>query len=231
MTPEEFAKQFGPTEQDYQTLIAFARANGLAVTSLHPNRTLLDVNGSVADIEKAFHVNMRVYSHPKESRTFYAPDVEPSINLAVPVLGVSGLDDFSPPQPANLRVKPASQNASVTPNAGSGPSGSYRGNDFRAAYAPDVLLTGSGQSVGLVQFDGYHLSDITNYTGQTGLPDVPLVNVLLNGFDGTPGVNNAEVCLDIEMAISMAPGVIQHHRLSSRTVWHSQQCIESHGHG
>ncbi|MEI9960603.1 MAG: protease pro-enzyme activation domain-containing protein [Limisphaerales bacterium] len=203
LTPEEFAKQFGPTEQDYQMLITFARANGLTVTGLHPNRTLLDVNGSVADIEKIFHVNMRIYSHPKESRTFYAPDTEPSVDVTVPILSVSGLDDFSPPHPANLRIKPAN----VTPNAGSGPNGSYRGNDFRAAYVPDVLLTGAGQSVGLVQFDGYHLSDITNYTSQTGLPDVPLVNVLLNGFDGTPGDNNSEVCLDIEMAIAMAPGL------------------------
>ena len=32
LTPEEFTAQFGPTEQDYQKVIDFAQANGLAVT-------------------------------------------------------------------------------------------------------------------------------------------------------------------------------------------------------
>ena len=31
-------------------------------------------------------------------------------------------------------------------------------------------------------------------------------NVLVDGFDGTPGANNAEVALDIEMVMAMAPG-------------------------
>src|SRR2546423_4465613 len=47
LTPKQFAAQFGPTEKDYQQVIAFARANGLTVTGTHPNRTLLDVNASV----------------------------------------------------------------------------------------------------------------------------------------------------------------------------------------
>jgi hypothetical protein len=49
LTPEEFTAQFGPTEQDYQAVMAFAQANGLTVTGRHPNRTLLDVNGYLLD--------------------------------------------------------------------------------------------------------------------------------------------------------------------------------------
>ena len=46
------------------------------------------------------------------------------------------------------------------------------------------------------------------YESQTGLPDVPLQIVLLDGFDGTPtDSDNSEVASDIEMAISMAPGL------------------------
>ena len=61
LTPEQFTAQFGPTEQDYQAVIDFARANGLEVTTTHPNRVVLDVSGSVADIERVFHVTLRVY--------------------------------------------------------------------------------------------------------------------------------------------------------------------------
>jgi hypothetical protein len=98
LTPEQFTKQFGQTEQDYQALIEFARTNGLTVTSTHPNRKLLDVTASVADIERVFHVTMRLYQHPAQARTFFAPDVEPSLDLSVPVQGISPLDNYIIPR-------------------------------------------------------------------------------------------------------------------------------------
>ena len=100
LTPEQFAERFGPTEQDYQLLINFAKTNGLTVTATHPNRALLDVSGSVATVEKVFHVTLRVYRHPTENRTFYAPDTEPSIDFDIPILHVTGLDNFALPRPA-----------------------------------------------------------------------------------------------------------------------------------
>ena len=50
VTPEQFTERFGPPQQDYDAVIAFAKAHRLRVTGTHPNRTLLDVNGTVADI-------------------------------------------------------------------------------------------------------------------------------------------------------------------------------------
>jgi uncharacterized repeat protein (TIGR01451 family) len=207
LTPQQFTEQFSPSEADYQAVIVFARANNLTVTFKHPNRVLLDVSGSVRDIEKALHVTMRVYQHPTEARTFYACDVEPALDLATPILTISGLDNYQVPHP-NYRIRPALNNPnSVTPNAGSGPSGNYMGRDFRAAYVPGTQLTGAGQVVGLLQFDGYYTNDIATYEALAGLPNVPLENVYVDNFNGTPGPNNLEVCLDIEMVISMAPGV------------------------
>ena len=46
LTTEQFTERFGPTEQDYQALMDFAKANGLTVTLTHPNRVVLDVAGS-----------------------------------------------------------------------------------------------------------------------------------------------------------------------------------------
>ena len=74
LTPEQFAEQFGPTKQDYQAVIDFAEANGLKVTGTQPNRVVLDVSGSVADIERVFQVTLQTYRHPQEARDFYAPD-------------------------------------------------------------------------------------------------------------------------------------------------------------
>jgi subtilase family serine protease len=99
LTPEQFTDAFGPTEADYNELATFAEANGLRVTGRHPNRMLLDVSGSVENIEKALHLHLLEYSHPKENRTFFAPDAEPALDLKVPVLHISGLTDFEIPRP------------------------------------------------------------------------------------------------------------------------------------
>ena len=169
---------------------------------------LLDVEGQVADIEKAFGITMRVYKHPKENRNFFATDVEPSVPSGLRILDISGLNNYSLPHP-NYRLN-VSPHGGV-PQAGSGPLGTYIGKDFRTAYVPGATLTGTGQTVGLLQFDGYDPNDIITYEVLAGLPNVPLQNVLLDGFSGAPTGNGGEVevSLDIEMVISMAPGVSQ----------------------
>lgn len=236
LTAQQFAARFGPTEADYQAVIAFAQSNHLAPRATHPNRLLLDVNGSVADIERALHLKLRLYQHPVERRTFYSPDVEPSLDSRIPILSIAGLEDFSLPRPMDLRIQravPASGGSNVATGekfladsgansfrspsgigrplaidaTGSGPSGTFIGADFRAAYAPGVLLDGTGESVGLFELDTYYPSDISQYEALAGLPPVPLTNVAVNGFSKSPGQNNGEVALDIEMAISMAPGL------------------------
>ena len=208
LTPDEFAARFGPTEKDYQAVIAYARANGFTVTATHPNRMLLDVKGPVGVIETAFHVLMSEYQHPTEKRTFYAPDAAPSLELAVPVLGISGLNNYALPRP-RLIANLITNASNATPNAGSGPGGTYAAYDFRAAYVPGWPLTGTGQKVGLLQFDGYHSNDIAYYESRAGLPSVTLSNVLLDGVTGNPsgGGGEVEVSLDIESSISMAPGL------------------------
>jgi len=206
LTPDQFTEQFGPTEADYQKLIAFAKTSGLSVVSTHPNRMLLDVEAAVDDIERVFHVTMRTFRHPKEARQFYAPDLEPSLDLSLAVLHISGLDDFNLPH-SNVKISPVNPVAEASANVGSGPGGSYRGSDFRNAYAPGVTLTGAGQVVGLFQFDGYLASDITQYENEAGLPHVPRTDVLINNFNGMPSSDTTEICLDIEMVVAMAPGL------------------------
>jgi hypothetical protein len=222
LTADQFASSFGPNEEDYQAVIDFAKSHGLIVKGTHPNRTLLDVSGSVADIEKAFHITMRVYQHPVEARTFYAPDVEPSLDLGTPVLAISGLDSYVRPRPqlrpgvpdrAKIRTLGGGGSGGGGGGGGgggSGPSGYYIGNDFRAAYAPGVTNLGTGQYLGLFELTGYSSQDISDYVSEANLnPVPPLQNILIDGFDGDDtNVDYAvEATADIEMSISMAPGL------------------------
>ena len=152
LTTAQFTEQFGPSKQDFQAVVNFAAANGLTVTGMPPNRMLVLVTGTARKIEKALHVNMQVYEHPTEARTFFAPDHEPSLDVAAPVLHVSGLDNYSLTRPR--------MNKNRKVGTSSIPAGVPYGRAFRKAYAPDVTLDGSGQIVGLVQFNGYHPEDI-----------------------------------------------------------------------
>jgi subtilase family serine protease len=206
LTVEQFTAQFGPTADDYAKAIAFAQSHGLTVANTTPNRLVLDVRGAVSDVEQAFQVKMQVYQHPTENRTYYAPDVEPSVEPGIPVQGINGLNNFSPPQP-RLRFAPA---GSVHPNqTGSGPGGQFLGSDMRAAYYGGTALTGAGQAVGLFEFAPYNLSDVQEYFSTINQPlNVPIVNVLLDGISPICGTcNDGEQVIDIQQAISMAPGL------------------------
>ena len=205
LSVEQFTRQFGPTVQDYQAVVQFARANGLTVTDTPRNRLLVDVSGTVAQIEKAFNIRMGVYQHPTENRTFYSPDREPSLDLNVQVSHIAGLNDFSIPRP-KLRRAPEGQ--AIHSNAGTGPGGAYLGSDMRAAYYNGGTLTGTGQSVGLVEFDGYNMSDVTGtFDGHAN--SVAINNVLIDGASAGSDGDDGEQVLDIVQAAAMAPGMTQ----------------------
>lgn len=216
ITPEQFRDNFGATGDDYQAVEAFAQANNLTVTYAHSNRLVLDVAGTVSDIETAFNVHMLVFQHPTENRTFYAPDADPTLNLNVAIQWIGGLDNYNIGR-RNYSNTPLGEAGAGVREAGAGTglggsgevSGIYWSSDLRAAYLPGVTSQGAGQIVALAEFGIYNISDITNYEyygtyiGQHAITDVPLVDVLVDS--GPDGYLDAEVSIDIEMAIAMAP--------------------------
>ncbi len=211
LSVEEFTERFGPSQEDYDAVIGFAETCGLTVTGTAPNRMIVDVTGPVANIEQAFHVNMGVYQHPTEDRTFYAPDQEPTADLPVALWHITGLDNFSIPRPASLRRAPEARGGTT----GSGPRGYFIGSDMRAAYygvTGSTALNGSGQSVGLLEFAGYNINDVQTYFNNVGQNlAVSIVGVSTDGssLSCTRSCDDTEQALDIEEAISMAPGLYQ----------------------
>jgi hypothetical protein len=212
LTVQQFTDQFGASAQDYVKVLDFAKSHGFTVTHTFPNRLVVSVSGPAASINQAFHVTMQRYQHPTENRTFYAPDVEPTVEAGLPILSVDGLSDLYLPRPMLKRASPT--DAAPSNPTGSGPSGFFLGSDMRAAYAPGVKLNGSGQMLGLFEFLPYNLSDVQMYFSTIGQPlNVPIYNVLLD-VDGicsetpaTGGCDDGEPASDIEQAISMAPNL------------------------
>jgi len=204
LTVAQFTAQFGPTGQDYESVEKFARSKGFTVANTPDNRLLVHINGTVAQVNKAFHVTMTNYRHPTEKRTFYSPDREPSLELSVPVVHIAGMNNFSIPRAKYKRAPPNFRRNAI----GSGPNGAYLGSDMRIAYYGGTALTGSGQSVGLLEFDGYNVSDVTaSFAGQSNR--VPIQNVLVDGATAGSDGDDGEQVLDIVQAASMAPGLSQ----------------------
>lgn len=109
LTPEQFTQLFGPTERDYAMVKNFARVNGLTVVGTHRNRMILDVRGKVSNIEKALHIQLKTYKHPTENRDFFMPSSEPEVSEGMPIIHVSGLQNYSLPHP-NLKPMPTNAN-------------------------------------------------------------------------------------------------------------------------
>ena len=175
-----------------------------------PNRMLVNVSGNVANIERAFHVGMGFYQHPTEARTFYAPDREPAPDLPLALWHITGLDNFSIPQPASLmHADKADKGVGIT--TGSGPGGNFIGSDLRIAYYAPYgrgTLDGSGEAIGLLEFAGHNQVDVSNYFQQVNQPlSSTVTGISVDGSSLTcaAGCDNTEQVLDIEVAISMAP--------------------------
>ncbi len=210
LTVAQFTEQFGPTEDDYAAVATYLRSQGLKVEAAPANRLIVPLSGSAAQVNAAFNLQLKTYQHPTENRTFFSPDREPSMRLNVPVWHIAGLDNFSKPRHFMHR-KMAGQAAPLAVN-GSGPGTSYLGSDMRAAYYGGTTLDGTGQAVGLLEFGGYDMTDVTltfSNAGQT--TNVPINNVLLDGATGGPEgpYGDGEQVLDIVQAIGMAPGLSQ----------------------
>jgi subtilase family serine protease len=220
LSVSEFTARFGPSEEDYNALARFASSNGLRAVGGSRDRMDLQVEAPVATIERAFNVRMGVYQHPTENRTFYGPDREPTVNLPFPLWHISGLDNYSIPHPLLVSrtewatahgVSPGSAVSHAT--TGSGPSGSFLGSDMRAAYYGGSL-TGAGQNLGLFEYAGTDLADLTTYfTNAKQTNNVPITLLSTDGtstscvYSGRNKCDDTEQTLDMTQALGMAPGL------------------------
>lgn len=232
LTPAETSARFGPTQESWDALVSFAKDHGLTVVGGSLAKRDLVLTGEVSNIESAFNVTMRTYQHPTENRVFYSPDREPNVNLSFHLEHISGLDNYSKPHP--LLVKRSNyaaahgisaEEAVTHATTGSGPSASFLGSDMRAAYYGGTALTGAGQTVGLFEYIGTDLADLTTYyknIGQTEPFTPKLVSVDGTSLTCTCSSKNMTTCengttttscddteqtLDMTQAMGMAPGL------------------------
>ena len=217
LTPAEFTARFGPTQNDYATVVQYLKQHGLVIAGGSRDRMDIQVIGPVSAVESAFNVKMHTYRHPTDNRVFYSPDREPTTSLAIPLWHVSGLDNYSLPHPLFVKKSDYAAAHGISPEAvvshattGSGPSASFLGSDMRAAYYHGGTLTGTGESVGLLEYYGINTSDVALYystAGQTNPNNLRLISTDGTSTGCTGSCSDIEQTLDVTQAQGMAPGL------------------------
>ena len=144
LSPEEWTKRFDPSEQDEQAVVDWAKAQSLNVTHRFPNRLLVDIEGPVSAIEKAFNVTINLYQ--LDTKSFYSNDRDPEIpsSLLGVIQSVGGLNNLQVLHPANKNSKEP-----VFPDYAPGPvvaSGLAGGRNGQRSKLPKALPQSQSQS-------------------------------------------------------------------------------------
>jgi kumamolisin len=128
LSPEEWTERFGPSRQDEQAVVDWARSQGLTVTHRFPNRLLVDVEGSVSTIEKAFHITINLYQ--LGSKSFFSTDRDPEIpsHLSRIIQSVGGLNNLQVLRPAGRSKEPKLPVYAPGPGAANSAGASHNGD-------------------------------------------------------------------------------------------------------
>jgi pro-kumamolisin-like protein len=147
LTTSQWTARFGPTPAAQQAVVAWAQQAGLTVTHTYPNRLIVDLSGSVGDIESA--LNVQINNYRMGSSTFFANAGAPTLpsSLSKIVRSVDGLSSLQTMYPASGGLQePASAPYSAGPVVSNGASA--EGNGSRAklltaeANQPSSNITG-----------------------------------------------------------------------------------------
>jgi len=213
LTPAQYGERFGIAPPDLQKVSAWLQAHGLVGVETPESRNFIVFDGTAAQVESAFHVEMHNYA--TGDRKFYANSGEPSLPaaLAAVVTGFRGLNNYQM-KPRPIRKSPLS--GVPQPNFTSSISGSHfvAPGDFAVIYDLNPLYSGSpaidgtGQTIVIVGQSNIVLADIAAFRTAAGLPaNVPILTLVPTSTD--PGVMNStgdeqESSIDIEWAGAVA---------------------------
>jgi trimeric autotransporter adhesin len=61
LTPQQFGQQFGPGDQDIQTVTAWLQSHGFQVARVSNGRTVVEFSGTADQVHQAFHTEVHQY--------------------------------------------------------------------------------------------------------------------------------------------------------------------------
>ncbi|HKS82021.1 MAG TPA: Ig-like domain repeat protein [Candidatus Acidoferrales bacterium] len=96
LTPQQFGQQFGPTDQDIQTITSWLASHGFQVANVSNGRVVIEFSGTAAQVAEAFHTTIHKYSVDGEQHIANSTDPQIPAALAPAIAGIRSLNNFAP---------------------------------------------------------------------------------------------------------------------------------------
>lgn len=211
LTPDQFGKQFGPSDADVQAVTDWLTRQGFQIGKVSAGKTVIEFSGNVAQVRNAFHTEIHRYVVNGETRFANVSDPQIPGALAPVVAGVVALHNF--PKVAQVQSKGSyrrnTETGQLTPLFTYGTGGAVNfalgPGDFATIYRIPPGADGTGQSIAVVGQSNINIQDVRDFRTMFGLP-VNDPQIILNGPD--PGLvpgDEGESALDVEWAGAVAP--------------------------
>jgi kumamolisin len=204
MSRTQFENTHGADPADLDKIMRFAQEFDLKVrqTGAELARRTVVLSGTVANLEKAFHVQLSEYSYPKGNFRGRIGEISVPAEYAEIITGVFGLDNRPQAEPHFRRLP-------QTPG--------IKAHTVTASHDPNEVATiydypegdGAGQCIGIIELGGgFQMDDISNYFKSLNIKQPQVIAVSIDGAansPSTPDSADGEVMLDIEVAGAIAP--------------------------
>ena len=191
LTPAQFADRFGMNQNDISKVVSWLQSQGFTVTRIANSRNQVFFEGTVAQVEIAFHT--QIHNYVVDGVMHYANASEPSVPAALEgtALAIQHLNSFSPKPRARVRSVPAEE---ASPHFTSHISGSHflSPGDFATIYDVQDLYTahidGAGQKIAVVGQSAINLNDVAHFRSAAGLSaTAPTIQL-------EPGTGTSTIC-------------------------------------
>ncbi len=207
----QFDETFGAAQEDLDKVSAWAKSAGLAVVDSSVSMRRVLVKGTIANISRAFGVELNDYEHP-ETGEFRGRqgEIHIPVNLAGIITGVFGLDTRhvgrprirkGNAQPVDIdELQTVAARGKARAGAHALPATPYPGTFFppqvAELYNYPTNLTGSGQNVAIFAFNGtgpdphggYNLASLKTYFEKILGGTTPAIqDVVVQGPGNDPG--------------------------------------------
>ena len=211
MTPKQIGDEYGPAQQDLDTIKSWLQSKGFTVHHIYETGMVIDFSGTAGTIRQAFHTE--IHNLEVDGKQHWANMRDPQIPaaLAPAVVGVVSMHNFFP-HPMYKTVDP-----NYTFTSSGSPFYSLLPADIQTIYNVNPLLrqgiNGKGQTVVVIEDSTVRAaSDVTTYrsTFLSKYATPALVQSNPTGTGGTctnPGANGADIeaDLDAEIVSAIAP--------------------------
>jgi kumamolisin len=197
LTPEEFRERFHPTSAHVEQVQAAMAEHGITA-HVEAHGTVVHAHATAKQAESFFNTKLYHFESPEGAR-FHAPDRPIAVPQALGIRAVRGL--ATPPKPhSNYVLRNEDIHRAVAPPT-------FNAAQIRQAYNIPETYKGKNARLALVELDGYDPADIATYAKKNKIRQVPLKNILIDGFDGQVHDSSAqvEVTMDIQLMNALAP--------------------------